>query len=100
MLASMLVFTSCETDDDKPTPPEGESQRFLTLHFNESNKLAEGAYLSILKVKGKEAAYEKLNDLYPPDNLRSSVDIQNNRIAIGLHTDFNVPGTRRQTNGA
>lgn len=100
MLASMLMLISCETDDDNPTPPDGKNLQFLTLHLSENNKLENGAYLSLLKVKNGEATYEKLNDIYPLASLRNNVDIRNNRVGIGLHKDFNVAGTNRQTNGA
>lgn len=102
IIASMLMLTSCEAEDNSdnfyPTP--GDSQQFLTLHLNANNKLEEGAYLSILKIKGKEASYQKLNNLYPPNDLRRSVEIKNNCVAIGLHTDFNAGSNLSQTSGA
>lgn len=52
-----------------------------------------------MKVKNGEPTYKTLNGLYPVTNLRSNVEINNNVAIIGLHTDFNVPGTNRQTNG-
>lgn len=57
MLASMLVFISCETDDDNPTPPGGDSQQFLTLHFNESSRKVG---ISTLPVLSHHPAYRSV----------------------------------------
>ncbi len=98
ILTLALLLNSCSSDDDSPSG--ADSQQFLTLHFNQDNKLGEGAYLAILKVKDGEASYEKLNETYPYNSLSQNLEVKNNRVGIGLHTDFNVPNTNRQHNGA
>lgn len=101
IVASALMLASCNSDDDDDdNPPSGTEEQFLTLHYSDNNKLEKGAELSLLKVKNGQVTYKKLNDLYPITNLRSNVEINNNLAIIGLHKDYNVPGTNRQTNGA
>ena len=101
LFASMLMITSCTPDDDQDIkPPAGTEEQFMVLQLSDNNKLEMGAQLSLLKVKNGEPTYKTLNGLYPVTNLRSNVEINNNVAIIGLHTDFNVPGTNRQTNGA
>ena len=101
LFASMLMLTSCTPDDDQDIkPPAGTEEQFMVLQLSDNNKLEMGAQLSLLKVKNGEPTYKTLNGLYPVTNLRSNVEINNNVAIIGLHTDFNVPGTNRQTNGA
>lgn len=93
---SIFVSGCIPTEDET----SGKDTKFLILHNNSAGKLSTGAYLSQLTVKKGEPQFERLNEIYPASNLNTNVDISNDRVVIGLHTDFNVPGTVRQTNGA
>jgi hypothetical protein len=73
----------------------------LLLQANTENKLAAGAYLSMLNINDKgQSSITKVADVYPPRTLRESADIFGTRVAVGLHTDFNEEGTIRKTKGA
>lgn len=97
-LAIFILFTACDSFDNPSKKDDGI--KFLLLQKNSSNQLADGAVLSILEVSDKgEAEIKTLAGIYPSGNLWSTTDLANGRIAIGLHTDFNVPETTRQTNG-
>ncbi len=45
ILTLALLLNSCSSDDDNPSGDD--SQQFITLHYNQDNKLGEGAYLAI-----------------------------------------------------
>jgi hypothetical protein len=97
-LVIFMLFTACESSDNPSEKEEGVT--FLLLQKNSQNQLAKGAAISILEVSKKgESTIETLAEIYPSRDLWSATDVAGGRIAIGLHTDFNVPGTTRQTNG-
>ncbi|NLU39568.1 MAG: hypothetical protein GXX78_11865 [Bacteroidales bacterium] len=98
ILTTALLIAGCDPIDDENT--SGKDVKFLVLQGNSTGKAASGASLSILTIKKGEPEYEKVNDLYPAESMHKSADISKSRVAIGLHTDFNVTGKVRQTKGA
>jgi hypothetical protein len=98
----LFLFCSCTSFDTPPNEKEDEkTTKFLLLQTNTENKLAEGAYLSMLYVNNKgQSSISKVADIYPPRTLRENADIFGTRLAIGLHNDFNEEGSTRKTKGA
>lgn len=79
----------------------GSNDQFLLLQTNSDKKLADGAQLSLMEVNRKgEAEITSIGNIYPPKSLRENADIFSERIALGLHSDFNTDGSSKLTNGA
>ena len=98
VLVAMFGLASCFSFDG---PSGGSNDKFLLLQTNADKKLADGAQLSMLEVSRKgEAEITSVANIYPPKSLRDNVDIFGERIALGLHSDFNTDGSRSLTNGA
>lgn len=98
LIATTLLLSSCISfggGEDK----NGNDTQFLILQTNSNNKIADGASLSLMEIKKGEAKYTTLNTYYPHSDLRNNVDIAKQRVAIGLHRDFNTDGSSRRTNG-
>ncbi|MBN2648948.1 MAG: hypothetical protein JXR50_04310 [Prolixibacteraceae bacterium] len=92
---------SCDESDDGNGGNNGNETKFLVLHTNNLGKVDDGAYLSLLTVNNGEASYTHLHDLYQYGYyLYNNVDINNGRVAIGLHANFNTDGKARRTVGA
>jgi hypothetical protein len=88
-----------EEEDDETEIIEGEEAKFLLLHQNDLGLIGEGSFISVLTVKDGETDYQTI-ELYPLTNLQNNVDINNERVVIGLHDDFNTNGLPRAYNGA
>lgn len=86
-------------EDDETEIIEGEEAKFLLLHQNDMGVIGEGSFMSVLTIKNEEAEYQKIN-LYPLLTLRDIVDINNERVVIGLHYDFNTNGESYTYTGA
>ena len=97
LIVTTLLLSSCTSfgGGDK----NGSDAQFLVLQTNNENKIANGASLSLMEVKKGEAKYTTLNAYYPHSDLRNNVDIAKQRVAMGLHRDFNNDGSSRRTNG-
>ncbi len=86
--------------DDPEKKQDADESKFLVLLQNADGNIGEGSSLSLLTVTNGVPVYEHLQFLYPSRNLRDNVDINNGRVAIGLHYDFNTDGKSRTSIGA
>ena len=97
VLASIAGMASCFLFEE---PNKGSNDKFLLLQTNSEKKLADGAQISLLEVNRKgEAEITSIADVYPPKSLRENADIFGERIALGLHRDFNTDGLNNHSNG-
>ncbi len=96
---SLLLIQSCIPIIGDDADNKGGTT-FLVLHQNSDNQLGEGSYLSLLTIEKGEAQYKQLHSIYPARDMYTNVDINNKRVAIGLHANFNTEGRARLTTGA
>ncbi|MCF8362794.1 MAG: hypothetical protein K9G70_09255 [Prolixibacteraceae bacterium] len=96
------IIQSCISfGEDDTNGKNGDGTRFLVLHSNDLGTISEGSYFSLLTIENNEVQYNKLQDIYPSlYYMRDFADINNGRVALGLHTDFNTDGKSRTTVGA
>ncbi len=70
-------------------------ERFMAMHTNEDGNIAEGAYISTFR--GHQGVFDTtgvINEVYLPNGgALSHTGAYGDLVAIGLHTDFNPPGT-------
>lgn len=98
VLLVIVLFSSGCVDDPGKIQKDAEP-KFLLLNYNENNKLEAGAFISLLEIKKGEPEITPLDEIYPMGSLSSNVDIRNNRVVMGLHSNFNTDGKSRRSVG-
>lgn len=98
VLLVLVLFSSGCVDDPGKIQKDAEP-KFLLLNYNENNKLEAGAFISLLEIKKGEPEITPLDEIYPMGSLSSNVDIRNNRVVMGLHSNFNTDGKSRRSVG-
>lgn len=95
ILMGIVFFIACKEDDPENNANDSEL-KFLLLNYSENNKLETGAYISLLEMKKGEPEITPLAEIYPIYPLSGHVEIENNRVVMGLHSDFNTDGKSRR----
>lgn len=94
----VISLTFC-SDDDNPVDPEKEnnssSVSFLASYEPDDDKvLGSERLVALLKYENNEISYSAFLNAYPPRGMVNNADINNNILAMGLHSDFNDVGAR------
>lgn len=97
-LLGFFVFSSCIPNDPEENQTNSDA-KFLLLNYSENNKLETGAYISALEFEKSEPVITPLDEIFPMASLGANVDIVNNRVVMGLHSNFNTDGKNRRTVG-
>jgi len=96
---SVFFIASCIFPDEPGSNTKDSDTKFLLLNYSDNNKLETGAYISLLEIKKGEPEVTPLDEIYPSGSLSANVDIVNNRVVMGLHSNFNTDGLSRRSVG-
>lgn len=104
ILAGLSLFSSCSKDElehdaSSEDNTSNSEQKFLVLNYSDNNKLEAGASISLLEIKNGSPKITPLDEIFPNGSLSANVDIENNRVVMGLHSTFNTDGKSRRSVG-
>ena len=95
----LILSLSFCSDDGNPVDPNKESNlnavSFLAAYEPKNDKvLGDEPLVALLKYENGKISYSAFLNAYPPKGMVNNADINNNILAMGLHSDFNDIGAR------
>jgi len=99
LIVLSLLFSACSKDDDNPVDPNdtaiNEPVSFLAYYKPDGeNVLGATPFVALLKYENNQLTYSTYLNAYPPSSMTENADINNNVLAMGLHSDFDDDGGR------